>query len=65
MTDYRPVHLMIDRAAARYGSLRKAGLILKINYAYLSRLRSGQKVNPSDAVLRKLGLRRVIQFEQL
>jgi hypothetical protein len=41
-----------------HGSLRKAGKVLGINYAYLCRLANGKKTNPTDRVLRKLGLKR-------
>lgn len=47
---------------ARHGSLRKAGRVLGITGQYLYRLQAGEKLNPSEAVLRKLGLRRVVSY---
>lgn len=46
----------------QHGSLRAVSRVLKIDNAYLYRLKTGEKLNPSDAVLRKLGLRRMVQF---
>lgn len=46
----------------KHGSLRAVGRVLKIDPGYLSRMKSGEKLNPSDDVLRKLGLRRFVQF---
>ena len=39
------------------GSLRKAAKAVNINFSYLSRLRSGEKNNPSFETLSKLGLK--------
>ena len=47
-----------ERLRKRYGSYRKAEAATGINYAYLQRLATGDKVNPSDAVLTVLGLER-------
>jgi hypothetical protein len=47
---------------ARHGSLRKAGRIVGLTGQYLYRLQVGEKTNPSDEVLRKLGLRRNITY---
>lgn len=55
----------IDEIAALFGSLREAADILQIDAGYLSRLRSGEKTEPSDEVLRKLGLRRVVSYERV
>lgn len=46
----------------QHGSLRAAARVLKIDHAYLHRLKACTKLNPSDTVLRKLGLRRTVQF---
>lgn len=46
----------VDELVDKYGSYRKAGEALKIDHAYLSRLANGEKKNPSDKVLKKLGL---------
>lgn len=55
----------VDAVVKHFGSLRVAGRALRINYAYLQRLRSGEKVNPTDAVLKKLGLRKVVTYAPL
>lgn len=46
----------------RHGSLRNVGKILSIDHAYLKRLRDGDKVNPSETVLKKLGLKRIVTY---
>lgn len=47
---------------ARHGGTRIAARALGVNYAYLSRLSTGQKSNPTDATLRKLGLKKVVTY---
>lgn len=46
----------------RHGSLRAVGRVLSIDHAYLHRLYHGEKKEPSAAVLKKLGLRRVVTY---
>ena len=46
----------VDELAEVYGSVRAVGKALNIDHAYLQRLCTGEKRNPSAAVLRKLGL---------
>lgn len=43
---------------AKHGSWRKLQKATGINYNYLFRLSTGEKVNPSDTVLAILGLER-------
>lgn len=45
-------------------SLREMAGHLGIDHTYLHRLRTGEKTEPSDEVLRKLGLRRVVYYER-
>lgn len=52
----------IQNLAKQHGSLRAAARVLDIDHAYLSRLQDGLKLEPSDAVLRKLGLKRVVFY---
>lgn len=52
----------IETLTKRHGSLRAVARVLKIDSGYLSRLASGEKDNPSDAVLRKLGLVRYVMY---
>lgn len=47
---------------AKYDGLRPACRALGIDPAYWVRLRSGEKDNPSDYALTKLGLYRTIVF---
>lgn len=46
----------IDDLVCIHGSVRAVGKALDIDHAYLHRLRNGQKVNPSDEILRKLDI---------
>lgn len=39
-----------------YGSIRAVSRALNIDHAYLSRLMTGEKTNPSPVILKKLGL---------
>lgn len=52
----------IQELAKKHGSLRAAARALEIDHAYLSRLQDGLKLEPSDAVLRKLRLKRVVLY---
>lgn len=52
----------LDELILRYGSMRAVGRVLEIDHAYLSRLYHGQKKEPSAAVLKKLGLVRVVTY---
>jgi transcriptional regulator with XRE-family HTH domain len=55
----------IDHLVAKHGSLRAVARVTQIDVGYLSRLRSGEKVNPDKDKLRRLGLRRVVEYESL
>ena len=57
----------IAQLVRRHGSLRAVGAVLGIDYAYLFRLKQGQKNNPSPKLLRKLGLRKVeiVYYEKI
>ena len=46
----------------QHGGLRKAARAIGMGPQYLFRLGAGEKANPSDAILRKLGLYRVVAF---
>ncbi|WCE04451.1 hypothetical protein [Pseudoxanthomonas sp. JBR18] len=48
--------------AAVSGSLRAYANSLGIDVGYLSRLASGEKDNPSEEVLEKLGLRKTVVY---
>lgn len=59
----------LQKAAAalikQHGSLRKAEAATGINYAYLQRLHTGEKINPSTDVLAKLGLQKHSTYRRL
>lgn len=54
--------LRLQHLSKKHGSMRAVAKVLGIDHGYLSRLQAGKKLNPSDVVLKKLGLRRVVQF---
>ena len=56
----RRIEIKIDQ----HGSLRAASRALQIDAAYLCRLKSGQKV-PSDKVLKKLGLYKLVRYVEM
>ena len=55
----------IDELVMQHGSLRALARVMECSPPYICRLRSGVTKNPGPAVLRKLGLRRVVKFERL
>lgn len=60
--DEATVPLQIERISEAFGSLRRMADALDIDVGYLSRLKSGEKDDPSDEVLRKLGLIRIVTY---
>jgi hypothetical protein len=54
----------IEELALQHGSLRAAARVLQVDHAYLWRLARGDKAEPSEALLRKLGLRRVVSYQR-
>jgi hypothetical protein len=59
---------LADRIAElieRHGSLTAVARVIEVDQGYLSRLKSGVKVQPSDDTLRKLGLRRIVTYERI
>jgi len=57
--------LAIESNEVKYGGLRAAATALGIDPAYLSRLKSGEKKNPSADVLAALGLERYSYYRPL
>lgn len=55
----------IAQLVGLYGSLRAVSVMLEIDVGYLSRLATGKKTNPTDEVLLKLDLRRVVTYERM
>lgn len=52
--------LRIEELAERHGSLRAAARVLQVDHVYLWRLKNGEKTEPSERLLKKLGLKRVV-----
>jgi len=46
----------------RHGGVRRCARVTGIDKAYLSRMMNGSKVNPSEKVLQKLGLEKVMVY---
>lgn len=58
------VNKRITELVEQHGSLRAAAVALGCDPGYLSRLSHGEKTEPSDDLLRRLGLRRVVTYER-
>lgn len=54
----------VQELIAQHGTLRGAARALQIDPGYLSRIERGEKDAPSDEVLCKMGLRRVVAYER-
>lgn len=59
------IETAVKAIVLKHGGVRAAARAIGVNYAYLSRLQSGEKSNPTAAVLRKLGLRKVVSYEPI
>ncbi len=58
----RQLHTRIHQLSAEHGSLRAAASALGLDVGYLSRLASGEKTEPSDETLEKLGLCKIVSY---
>lgn len=56
------LRLVLAAKIERHGSLREAARALGVDHVYLWRLSVGQRNNPSAALLKKLGLRRIVGY---
>lgn len=54
----------ITELVDQHGSLRAAAAVLGCDPGYLSRLSHGEKTEPRDALVRRMGLRRVVTYER-
>ena len=52
----------IDELCEKHGSLRNTSKIIDVDFGYLSGLRSGEKNNPSEKIISKLGLKKVVTY---
>lgn len=50
---------------AQHGGLRAAARATQIDHAYLHRLATGEKWQPLESTLRRLGLRKVVTYESI
>jgi hypothetical protein len=48
----------------QHGSLRAVGRVLDCDAGYLCRLQSGEKKDPNDLLLRRMGLRQIVTYER-
>lgn len=52
----------VAELAAQHGSLRAAARVLMVSAPYLHRIASGEKTNPDDLLLRRMGLSKVVTY---
>lgn len=52
----------IEELVEQYGSIKEVANHLGVGAAYLHRLASGSKMSPSEDVIKKLGLRRIVSY---
>lgn len=53
---------LVRKKLRQYVSLRAASRSLGIGHVYLHRLATGEKTNPSDDALRRLGIERTVRI---
>lgn len=56
----RMLRAEIERLIQQHGGVRPAARALRVDPAYLCRLREGSKTNPGESLLRRLRLRRIV-----
>lgn len=63
----RPMKLKeaINALVAQHGGVRAAARAVGIDHAYLHRLYSGEKFEPSAKILRRIGLKKVVTYETI
>ena len=59
-----PMQKRVAELIEQHGSLRAAARVIQIDAGYLSRLANGEKGEPSDLFLRRMGLRKVVTYVQ-
>lgn len=55
----------VGELIAQHGTLRAAARAIQVEVSYLSRLERGEKQNPSELTLRRMGLREVVAYERI
>jgi hypothetical protein len=58
------MQLRIAELIDQHGSLRAAARVLECDAGYLSRLWRGEKNDPGETLLRRMGLRQIITYER-
>jgi hypothetical protein len=53
----------ITELVEKHGSFRNVGAVIDVDHVYLYRLHKGERADPSDDVLKKLKLKRVVVYE--
>jgi hypothetical protein len=64
MSEVVTLRQRIDELIAQHGTLRATARVLMTDCGYLHRLRSGEKTEPGDPLLRRMGLREVTRYER-
>jgi hypothetical protein len=59
------IQAAIEHLKTKHGSLRAAARAINEDHAYLWRLSNGRKANPSERVLKKLGLTREMRYKKV
>lgn len=54
----------INELVEQHGSLRATARVLQVDVGYLSRLRSGEKDDPAEILLRRMGLSRIVSYNR-
>ena len=57
--------VIADLIKKHYGSMRSMSRWTGVDVAYISRLKSGEKDNPSDEMLDKLGIEKITTYKRL
>lgn len=55
----------VKQLIREHGTLRAAARAIHIDVGYLSRLEHGEKSNPSEDILDRLGLTKVVTYRRL
>jgi hypothetical protein len=61
----RPIQKRAIELVKQHGGIRPAARVLRVDHGYMSRLVSGEKDNPSDLVLHRMGLERIVTYRRL
>lgn len=66
-SDNTTIEYQIESLVRKCGGLRKLSRKSGVAVGYLCRLRKGEKLNPSESTLRKLGLKRevIVSYKSL